>query len=420
MSRRIEIEITSVNGETATWRAAGAKLPKGSLATALLPSGSSVGSVYRADVEQYMEGIEVLSVTPPKGASPLDPNNERLELIPAKQSEGTVTVTYAPKGRTRDGGRGPREGRGGRPDRKDGARPPRGDGDRAPRGEGRSESRGPRTEGRSDARRGRSDRPDRTRTPSEPTVSTVHRNAFLATLSPEQLPVAEQLMRGGMPAVRKAVAEQNTNAAAQGRPTVDAVTIERIAEDLLGKTNLALWKDRASGAIADGRALKLRDLRAVVTAAKTLTLDEEGRAQLKELQSSLTERLNYLRTQWVAKLEKAIAGKQVREALELVARPPDSATRVTGEMATQVVEMTSSFLNADTESNAWREIVELAVTTSIRRNIKPQGIPANEDCRAVAVHNAGAIPELAKLLGMKVPPPPPPTKTIRRPRPKQS
>ena len=29
MSRRIEIEITSLNGDVATWRAAGAKLPKG-------------------------------------------------------------------------------------------------------------------------------------------------------------------------------------------------------------------------------------------------------------------------------------------------------------------------------------------------------------------------------------------------------
>jgi hypothetical protein len=51
-------------------------------------------------------------------------------------------------------------------------------------------------------------------------------------LSPEQLPVAEQLLRGGMPAVRAAVELQNKNAAAQGRPTIDATTIDRIAEDL--------------------------------------------------------------------------------------------------------------------------------------------------------------------------------------------
>ena len=119
-------------------------------------------------------------------------------------------------------------------------------------------------------------------------MTTTHRNSLLATLSPEQLPVAEQLLRGGMPSVRAAVAEQNKNAAAQGRPTIDAATIDRIAEELLGKTNLALWKDRAAGAIGAGRELRLRDLRAVVTSAKTVSLDDEARAQLKELQVSLT------------------------------------------------------------------------------------------------------------------------------------
>ena len=71
-------------------------------------------------------------------------------------------------------------------------------------------------------------------------MTTTHRNSLLATLSPEQLPVAEQLLRGGMPSVRAAVAEQNKNATAQGRPTIDATTIDRIAEDLLSRTNLSL------------------------------------------------------------------------------------------------------------------------------------------------------------------------------------
>ncbi|MGC2169129.1 MAG: hypothetical protein WA580_08520, partial [Acidimicrobiales bacterium] len=98
MSRRIEIEITSVNGDLATWRAAGAKLPKGVLAVSLVPGGPEVGRVYRADIEQYMEGIEVLSVTAPKTASPIDPRNERLELIQESKNGPDVVVTYAGKG----------------------------------------------------------------------------------------------------------------------------------------------------------------------------------------------------------------------------------------------------------------------------------------------------------------------------------
>jgi hypothetical protein len=438
MSRRIEIEITSLQGEVATWRAAGAKLPKGVLNVNLVPGGAVVGNVYRADVEQFMEGMEVLSVMAPKSASPVDPRNERLELIPSAKTGPDVVVTYAPKGRgpRRDATREGREGsRGGARDarrtsprsdsethdrpRRDGApRPERG---ASPRPE-RSTSPRPERTGPRERAAGRPERPvrggarrERPSGPVAPPVTTTHRNALLATLSPEQLPVAEQLLRGGMPAVRTAVAEQNKNATAQGRPTVDPVTIERIAEDLLGRTALAMWKDRAAGAIGAGRELRLRDLRAVVTSAKTVSLDEESRAQLKELQAALTTRLEALRTQWNERLEAAVGSSNVEEALRLVARPPDMSTRVSAEMAVRVVAIVSDALTADQDPTRWQEIVTLAVETSIRRNVKPHGIPENDQCHALAVKSAGAIPELAKLLGMKVPPPPPPTRPARRP-----
>ncbi len=434
MSRRIEIEITSLNGDLATWRAAGAKLPKGVLAASLVPGGPVVGNVYRADIEQYMEGIEVLSVTPPKTASPLDPRNERLERIPEEKKGPDVVVTYAPKGRgaRRDDRHEGREGA-----RRDATKRPSTRGDRkdAPRAAGERPARGPRPErpareehtngavrerpARTRPERpsgaGRPARPERPRGPQVPPVTTTHRNALLATLSPEQLPVAEQLLRGGMPAVRAAVELQNKNATAQGRPTIDPTTIDRIAEDLLNRTNLAMWKDRAAGAIGAGRELRLRDLRAVVTSAKTVSLDEEARAQQKELHASLTARIEHLRTQWNEKLEAAITSKNVKEALTLVARPPDMSTRVSADAATRVVALVSETLNADQDPKLWNEIVELTADTSIRRNVKPHGIPSDESSHAVAVHNAGAIPELAKLLGMKVPPPPPPTRMVRRP-----
>lgn len=429
MSRRIEIEITSLNGDVATWRAAGAKLPKGVLSTSLVPGGPIIGGVYRADIEQFMEGIEVLAVLPPKTASPLDPRHERVELLPKAAQGPDVIVTYAPKGRggsRREGGRdgeGRRDGSkrpAGRPQSKDrtttgaatGARPERG-----PRSEsGARPERGPRSDRSSSApRSARPGRGERPSGPAAPPMTTTYRNALLATLSPEQLPVAEQLLRGGIPAVRTAVAEQNKNATAQGRPTIDPATIERIAEDLLAKTNLALWKDKAAGALGAGRELRLRDLRAVVTAAKTVSLDDEGRTQLKELQTSLSARLEVLRTQWNEKLEAAVASKNVPEALRLVARPPDMSTRISSEMAAKVVAITSEALTADLDGAKWQEIVNLTVDTSIRRNVKPVGIPTDDACKALAVKNAGAIPEFAKLLGMKVPPPPPPTRAPRRP-----
>jgi hypothetical protein len=216
-----------------------------------------------------------------------------------------------------------------------------------------------------------------------------------------------------MPSVRAAVAEQNKNATAQGRPTIDPATIDRIAEDLLPKTTLAMWKDRAAGALGAGKELRLRDLRAVVTSAKTTSLDDEARVQLKELQASLTARLEVLRTQWNERLDAAMKANNVAEALRLVARPPDMSTRISSEIATALVAAVSAALTAEQDVAVWIELVNLTVETSIRRNVKPLGIPADDGAKALAVKNAGAIPELAKLLGMKVPPPPPPTRPTR-------
>ncbi len=443
MPRRIEIEITSLQGEVATWRAAGAKMPKGVLNVDLVPGGPVVGGVYRADIEQYMEGLEVVAVMPPKTASPLDPRQERIELLPSAKPIPDVVVTYASKGRgpRRDGDRdGSRDGarpgaRGSRSGPRDGSRrddsrrpsSPRPErdaagttehGDRPARPE-RGE-RPVRTErgdrpARDTRSAGRGARPERPARPAGPPVTTTHRNALLATLSPEQLPVAEQLLRGGIPAVRAAVTEQNQNATAQGRPTVDPLTIDRIAEELLGRTNLAMWKDRAAGGISAGRELRLRDLRAIVTSAKTVSLDEEARTQLKELQASLTARVEALRVQWNEKLDAAVSAANPVTALELVVRPPDMSTRISAEMATKVIALVSAALTAEQEPERWRQIVTLAVETSIRRNVKPVGIPDDPESHALAVKNAGAIPELAKLLGMKVPPPPPLARPARRP-----
>jgi len=413
MSRRIEIEITSINGEAATWRAAGAKLPKGSLATSLLPSGTTAGAEFRADVEQNMEGVEVLAVLPVKTASPLDLRGERIAIVPKAPTGPDIQVTYAPKGgkgrRDGDGPRGRRDGDDSRPRRDDkGSRGPRAGG---PAGEGGDKGGRP-ARPRSNDRRG--PRPER---PTGPPMLTVHRNAFLATLTPEQLPVAEQLLRGGLPAVRTAVAEQNKTATAQGRTTVNADAIDRIATDLLGKANLAMWKDRAAGAQSAGRDLRLRDLRPVVTSAKTVNLDDEARTMLKDLQAQLTSQIEILSTEWLAKIAAAIESKNAIEALTLAARPPEFRMQVASESAAAIAALASESLNENLAPAQWVALVQAAVASPMHRTIKPTGIPADETCRNEAIKVAGAIPELAKLLGMRVPPPPPRTVTPRRPRP---
>ena len=59
MSHRIDIELTSAHDGVWTWRAAGAKQPKGTLAPGMLYDGAQVGDVVRAEAERELEGTRI-------------------------------------------------------------------------------------------------------------------------------------------------------------------------------------------------------------------------------------------------------------------------------------------------------------------------------------------------------------------------
>src|SRR5947209_143458 len=105
MPRRIELELTSERPDGSwTWRAAGAREPRGELDGSILPGGSKVGDVLRADAEFSIDGITVLSVLPPKGAR-AEP--ERLQLLGSEREFTPVTSTLVAKQDRR--GRPPRD-----------------------------------------------------------------------------------------------------------------------------------------------------------------------------------------------------------------------------------------------------------------------------------------------------------------------
>ncbi|MEY2441938.1 MAG: hypothetical protein QOJ46_1364, partial [bacterium] len=137
MSRRIEVELTSERGDGSwTWRAAGAKQPKGSLDGALLPAGSTVGQVLRADADFDVDGVTIVAVLPPAAKKRNDA--ERIELIaPVRRDDELVTANLVSGSKTDRGDRRDRRDRGDRPDR-----PARPGGDRNKRG-GPGERTGP-------------------------------------------------------------------------------------------------------------------------------------------------------------------------------------------------------------------------------------------------------------------------------------
>ena len=408
MSRHIDIELTSQTGDGSwTWRAAGARQPKGTVEATLVPSGEVVGAVLRADVEIGLEGIEILSLTAAKPARSPEKSEGRIEVKGTPKRAPDVSVILAPgsdkrrrdrdddgEGRNRRGGnrRGPGPGGEGRSDERGGERPPRGGG-------------GPRRPG--GQRPGGSDgRPARGERPVAPT-STVHRNAMLAALRPEQIPIAEQLLRGGLQAVRQAIETQNTSNKAAGKPPVAADALLGMADELLPAVRLADWKDRASVAQAAGKEYRLRELRAVVAASRTVNLDEEGRAMAKALQESLDQRTTALREEWLARITNALNDGRVHQAVEASIRPPEPGTRLPAELAVRLAASAGEAMTADLAPEDWMRLLDVVVASPVRRTVKPAGIPDDEVAKQAARNAAGAVPALAKLLGLRIPPPPP-------------
>jgi len=432
MGHRIEVELTSQSDETTwTWRAAGAKLPRGTVSSELVPPGTSVGTVLRAEVETTLDGTTVTALLAPKGKSEPKPV-DRIEVIGTPQKGPDVNVVLAGKGKRRrdDYGDGDRDGSrrpSGRGPRSDGDRAPRGDGARGPRGDGRSRegaasggapSGGPggprrtgpaRPGGREGGGRDRNERGDR-----RPATSTVYRNAALAELRPEQLPVAEQLLRGGIPSVRQAIQEQNARARAEGRPEVTEAPLMAMAEELRPIINLATWKDRASVARNAGKDTPLRELRSIVASSSTVTLDPEGTEMVTALRASLNERITALRERWVERITSALDEGRVVDAVRASIRAPEPSARLSAELAVRLSDAAGQAMAAETPTEDWKALLEVVVECPVRRTVKPAGLPtgADEALLAEARKAAGLVPELARLLGIPIPPPPGPRRPV--------
>jgi hypothetical protein len=408
MAHRIEVELTSKTGDsTWTWRAAGARQPRGSVDASLVPEGSGVGSVLRAEVETTLDGTTVTALLPPKTKSKADVRSaETIELLGKPQRGPDVNVVFAGKSKRR------------RDDRSDGARDDsRRPADRRPRSESRAGGRNDAVApagGDTGRKRTGAPRSGGRENPRRLATSSTYRNAALAALKPEQLPVAEQLLRGGMPSVRQAIDEQNSRARAEQRPEVTPAPLLAMAEQLLPALNLATWKDRASVARAAGKDVPLRELRSIVASASTVTLDDEGSEMATALRTSLDQRVTALRERWVERINTALAEGRVVDAVRTSIKPPEPATRLSAELAVRLAESAGQAMSADTPPDQWLALLDAVVESPVRRTVKPAGLPtgADESLLAAARKACGYVPQLARLMGIPIPPPPGPRRPV--------
>jgi hypothetical protein len=414
MSRRIEIELTSSRDDGSwTWRAAGAREPRGTLESALVPGGAQVGDVLRAEIDGYLDQMSVVAILPPR-APRREP--ERLELHGAGSDRPLVTTTLV---RERSDDRRPPARRGDRRER--GERTERGGrGDRERReGPGRRE-RGERDRGRSerDGRRpagarqeGRHERPER---PAPPPIEAkpkpkrlrpgkVHRTALLEAVSPEQRPIAEQLLQGGIPSVRQAIEKQNEALRAEGKTEVKADQLLRVAEELRQRAAGAVWRDRAEAAIAAVDELDLRDLRSVVNAAGDAGRDEDARALAAQLREALANRVEKEQAAWLADLADTLRAGRVVRALRLSSRPPKAGAPIPGDLANQLVEAASAALTAETGQERWATVLDALAFSPIRRRVVPQSLPTklSPQLRATVARLGTRLPEIAHIFAIE-------------------
>lgn len=387
MSRRIDIELTSARDDGSwTWRAAGAREPKGTLDGAILPEGAAAGQVLRVDVEGHLDGLEVVHVVPPK-APRSEP--ERLELKSSGGDQQLVTSTLTSK---RSGERGGR-----RSDR-------RGDRRRDERGRGDGRSR----ERRGDRRHERSARPAPPPVEDKPKPKRLrpgkaHRTSLLESVPAEQRPIAEQLLAGGIPAVRQAIEKQNAELKAEGRTEVKPDALLRVAEDLRPRAAAAMWRDRAEAAAAVVDELDLRDLRSVVNAAGDAGRDEDAKALAAQLREALGNRVEKEHADWLAELAETVRAGRVVRALRLSSRPPKAGAPIPGDVATELAEATAASLTSETGADRWATVLDALAYSPVRRRVVPQSLPEKltPDLRKTIARLATRLPEIAHIFDIE-------------------
>jgi hypothetical protein len=430
MSRRIDIELTSARPDGSwTWRAAGAREPRGVVDGSLVPAGAKAGQVFKADAEGQLDGLTIVSLA---GTRSSTPRNGLLELIPSDKPFEAVTQQLARRERGDRGDRGDRprrdRPRGDRPDGARGDRPrgDRPDGARRDRPEGERGDRPRSDRPRGDRPRGDGpggapgDRPQRRprpaftpppELPQRPKAKRLkpgrtHRNAVLAQLPEAQRPVAERALQGGIPAVRQAITEQNARLRAEGLDEVPAAGLLSMAEQLLPTLRVAEWLDRADAAMAVIDDLDLRDLRSVVAAGDdpVVARDESTRAIANELKQALVAKQDKELRLWLDDIDAAIGVGRVVRALKLSSQPPKAGVPFPAELNKRLADATTASLTADSASERWVALLEAAAFSPVRSQVAPTAKPEQPAAELLATVKrlAPLLPQVAALFGVEV------------------
>ena len=361
MSRKISIELTSDKGDgTWTWRAAGAREPKGLVAATMLPAGAAVNAVFAAEVETYLGDVTILSVAEITDVRDSRPQAETIEVVGTKTHKPGVSATYAKgkkkgkgsrRGRDSDGGFG-RDDFGGGFDRSGF--------DRRGQGRGKGGGRG----GQQGQKKWQKLAPGKQ-----------HETAWFESLPPEEAVIAEQLQAGGMAAVKAALAKQNKQDGA-GAPETPNEAFLKLAERLQAESRAAHWHDRIDAVLRDFNQLSLGDIRSVVAMADTHAIPQEAKAKAEEAKQKLDQRVDIEHTQWLADVAMHVSEGRLHKALRLSGLPPKVGVQLPADLALLLTEATNEALDDEATSDDWLDVLEVLAYSPVRRLVRPAALPA--------------------------------------------
>ncbi len=354
VSRKISIELTSDKGDgTWTWRAAGAREPKGIVAATLLPQGAKVSSVFTAEIEMDLGELNVLSVTEDIDVRDSRPKAETIEVVGTKRLQPAVLTNFSQErggGSAKKGGRSAK--RGGGSAKKDGAAAKHGQ-----------------PQGRHSGRNGSQNQRKRQRL----NPGKQHQNNWLTNLPPEHAVIAERLVEGGIPAVKAALAKQNSQA---GQPSNSHQPLLELAAELLAQYRSAVWHDRLDAVLKDFDKLGLGDIRAVVAASESFANSPETKNKADEAKQKLDQRVDVEHTQWLADLATHLSEGRLVRALKLSGIPPKIGVPLPEDLARWLADAAAESLSAHEPPERWIAVLEALAFSPVRRLVRPASIPS--------------------------------------------
>lgn len=341
MSSRIEIEITSeIDDQQYTWRALGAREPKGTIKKSLLPAKTKIGDDYRVEADFLIDGIEILRVLPKRDERK---GQETIEILGSRNENYGVTTQLVKKKRNKKNSRSRKNQKQNTQKTSKDQRPKR-DAAKKPR-----QSRSPQRGKRLKAKRS-------------------HRNSVIDNLPDLHKPLAREVLSRGIPNLRKTL---NNMELPQGFD----VEILQYAEKINKQLKTAEWRDRADAVLKSAKDIDLRDFRSVVAAGGQWAKSDELSSIQSQLETSLRERIDFEHQQWLSEIKKAIEdGKSVR-ALNLSSHPPKPGTPLPENLMGPLVDLANNSLDSDTGSHRWSVVVQAVAFSPIRLKVTPKGIP---------------------------------------------